>query len=394
MNAPLITADAAADELGVRLATLYAYVSRGMVRAEVDPSDPRKRLYNARDIRELARRRQMGKRPAEIAAATLDQGLAILTSSITLLDGERLLYRGRDVVEWATTATLEDTARLLWDCKSDPFAEAAPAVTPNWPQMMKLAVSRPMAERVLLMLSQVPAVSVVTWQRDPASLMSGAAGLLRATVAAVTGSEPRSDPIHLQLARAWSVDRNGSELLRQALSLSSDYELNAAAFGVRVVASTGASLAASLSAGLAAYGGPLHSGQLSLIETLFDEVERVGNARHAVEMRLARGDRIPHFGLQLYEGGDPRARALRQMLPDDPQREEFEEAIVSLLGKQPNLNFTLVALQRALGLPAGTAASLFLVGRTVGWIAHALEQQSQDKPIRPRAQYVAHPAEQ
>src|SRR5215471_14138592 len=122
----LLTAESAADRLGVSRATLYAYVSRGFVRAHPAPDDPRRRLYSAADIERLTGNKSRGRKAAEIAAATLDHGLPALASGIALIEGDRLYYRGRDAGELAARASLEETARLLWNCGEDPFGAAPP----------------------------------------------------------------------------------------------------------------------------------------------------------------------------------------------------------------------------------------------------------------------------
>src|SRR5262249_33286899 len=178
------------------------------------------------------------------------------------------------------------------------------------------------------------------------------------------------------------------QAIRAALVLCADHELNASAFAVRVVASTGASLAACLSAGLSALSGPRHGGQTSLVEVLFEGAERFGGVARLLEERLRRGDILPGFGQPLYRNGDPRALALLPLLPSDPTREGLREAMDTIRGKQPNLDFALVSLRRALHLKPGSALALFAIGRTAGWIAHALEQQAEAKLIRPRARYT------
>src|SRR5215470_3305836 len=122
----LLTAESAADRLGVSRATLYAYVSRGLIHAHAAPDDPRRRLYSARDVDRLTGKKTRGRKAADIAAATLDYGLPALNSGITLIEGDRLFYRGRDAARLARDASLEGTARLLWDCNEDPFGAAPP----------------------------------------------------------------------------------------------------------------------------------------------------------------------------------------------------------------------------------------------------------------------------
>ena len=105
----------------------------------------------------------------------------------------------------------------------------------------------------------------------------------------------------------------------------------------------------------------------------------------AVAVRLARGERIPAFGHPLYPDGDPRAAALLPRLPAAFARAALIEAMQAMTGIAPNIDFALLMLEKRLRLPAGAAFALFAVGRTVGWIAHALEQWRDGNLIRPRA---------
>ncbi len=240
-------------------------------------------------------------------------------------------------------------------------------------------------ERTAALLPLVRGATQITATRDEAPLAERRR-LVRAMTAAATGRLPSADPVHGQLATAWGADAAGADLIRAALVLLADHELNASTFAVRVVASTGASLASALSAGLGALSGPLHGGQTSLVEALFEEAERGGDAAALVEKRLWRGDRLPGFGHPLYPEGDPRAAALLARLPPDPLRLDLIAAM-ERLGKRPNVDFATVSMRRALALPPGAALALFAVGRSVGWIAHALEQRAEGGLIRPRARY-------
>ena len=172
------------------------------------------------------------------------------------------------------------------------------------------------------------------------------------------------------------------------------------------MASTGAGLPASVLAGLAALSGPLHGGMTARVEALLDEIgerhrprplnDELAEAtaedglgpRQVITARLRRGEALPGFGHPLYPDGDPRGLALISRLPmADPHR-AIAAAVDALGGEPPNIDFGLVAVARCLGLPAGAAFTLFAIGRSIGWIAHALEQRTQPGPIRPRARYV------
>ncbi|MCC7276391.1 MAG: MerR family transcriptional regulator [Alphaproteobacteria bacterium] len=382
---PFIDAEEAVRRLGVRRATLYAYVSRGMVRAEDDGADPRRRRYSADDIDRLRNGRSRGRSPRRAAAATLDWGLPVLDSGITLIEHGRLFYRGVDAVAYARTATLEDAARLLWGCgEADPFAAAAPgtddgAIVPAGTG----SVARAMA---LLSLAAVEAGGA--WQRDPARRWEDAASLVRRTAAAAAEVAPAAIPVHALLARAWGVPAEAASLLRMALVLSADHELNASTFATRVVASTGAGLAASVVAGMAALSGPRHGGMTMRVQALLAETDAAADPEAALAARLRRGDPLPGFGHPLYPRGDPRAAALLATAGADGGVAGVRRAVEGLTGEAPNIDFALVALARTLALPATAPFVLFLVGRTVGWIAHALEQQATGRLIRPRARYV------
>ncbi|WP_374447285.1 citrate synthase [Stella sp.] len=387
MNAPvLIDADEAIRRLGVRRATLYAYASRGLVRSEPHPDDPRRSLYAAEDIDRLAARRRLGRSPGGAAARTLDWGLPVLDSAITLVEHGCLSYRGVEATGLAESATLEDTARLLWDCgEFDPFAEPpppAPAAAPG-----------PAATRCIAALADAGFAGSEVWGRDPRRRWAAAARLLRRTAAAAVARPPGPgatgpEPISAAVARAWTADPTAADLVRRALVLAADHELNASTFAARVVASTGASLAAAVVAGMAALTGPRHGGMTERVQALLEEVAAGGDARATVARRLARGDRLPGFGHPLYPAGDPRASALLARVRPDPLSDAVAAAVAELTGEPPNIDFALVALARGHGLPAEAPFTLFLVGRTAGWIAHALEQQATGGLIRPRARYV------
>src|SRR5215510_5716702 len=109
----LVPAREAARRLGVGLPTLYAYVSRGLVRSEADPGG-RTRRYRLADIERLAARRGEGRSRARIAQAALDWGTPVLDSALTLISDGRFFYRGQDAVNLARSAALEDVALLLW----------------------------------------------------------------------------------------------------------------------------------------------------------------------------------------------------------------------------------------------------------------------------------------
>lgn len=372
-----LTAEEAARRLGVSRQTLYAYVSRGLLRAH-DGDDPRRSRYAAEAVERLGAERRRGRRPKEVAKATLDWGTPVLESAITLIRGGRLFYRGQDAAELARKATVEEVAALLWEM---PVAGDFPvhAAGPDGP------LDEVLLTRFALATEDDP---TALWQKDLRRLAEGCAALLRSMLAAVLGKPPGAGPLHRQIAKAWKLDAEGAELVRMALILCADHELNASSFTARCVASTGASLRAAVIGGLAALTGSRHGGATARLEALWNSLEP-GDPAPQLRRRLAAGDHVPGFGHPLYPEGDIRARVLLPLiLPGFPEAQALIEAVGKLTGELPSIDFALVALRRALCLPEGTAFGLFALGRTIGWIAHALEQRAQGRLIRPRAVYV------
>src|SRR5690606_38814967 len=144
-----------------------------------------------------------------------------------------------------------------------------------------------------------------------------AADLLRQNAALVTGVPPGNEPVHLLLARHWKPrDPRLAELVRGALVLCAEHELNVSAFAARVVASTGAHLHATVCTGLAALSGPRHGGATARAHALIGEALASPSPADHVAARWQRGDDLPGFGHALYPDGDPRAAALLAMLRD------------------------------------------------------------------------------
>jgi citrate synthase len=205
-------------------------------------------------------------------------------------------------------------------------------------------------------------------------------------VDAVAG-RPGEGPIHRRLARAWGCDDAGADLLRRALVLLADHELNASTFAVRVTASTRASLAACVITGLSALSGPLHGGMTRRVLALMREAEREG-LEAALAERLAAGTGVPGFGHPLYPDGDARATALLASFTLPPAYARMREAAAALTGEEPNIDFALTAMAARLGLAEDVPFLIFAVARCTGWIAHALEQNETGRLIRPRARYT------
>jgi citrate synthase len=378
-----LTAEQALTFLGVRAQTLYANVSRGKIRAKPDPGDSRRSLYNGNDVARLVDRRPGRRSAGTVAAQAIGWGDPVLASAIsTVVDG-RLWYRGRDAVELSERATLEEVAGLLWQAETAlgrgrlPPAKSrssGPGVTP--------------LNRLLAAMSERAAIDPPLRGRSPAVLKSEAQTLFDTLLAASLGSigAGADSPAHARIAAAWRK-QGAKDILRRTLVLLADHELNASTFAVRVAASTGASLSACLLAGLATLSGPLHGGAARALQSLLEAARRRG-ANGAVREWLGRGEPLPSFGHPLYPEGDPRAAVLMRHIKLSGLFAEVRTAAEDLIGEPPNVDFALAALADAYALPREAPFVIFALSRSVGWIAHALEQTATGQLIRPRARYV------
>jgi citrate synthase len=370
-----LTREQALERLNVRPQTLYAYVSRGRVGMKPDEADPRRSQYRADDIAALATRRARGRSPRAIAESAIAWGEpAIATSISTVLHG-RLVYRGKDAVALSSAGTLEETAALLWASDS-PVSFAS--LTPSSARQSGAATA-------FARLSALAAEGWPSLGRRPAMLQQDGAAATSALATAL-GAMPGSEPVHARLARGWSVEDEGADLIRKALVLLADHELNASTFAARVAASTGAPVSACLLAGLATLSGPRHGGAGAAAIALAEDAERLG-PDEAIARWLAHDRPLPGFGHPLYPEGDPRAEGLLSGFRIDDALSRLRDAVLAATGLHPNIDFALAAMTRGLRLPADAPFRLFALGRSIGWTAHAIEQVTSNRLIRPRARY-------
>lgn len=388
-----ISAAEATRLLSVSRATLYAYVSRRLIRSEAVPGRTRERRYAREDVEALLRRAEERRNPARGAEHALRWGVPVLESAITLVDGGRLFYRGHDAVELARTRSLEEVAALLWtgEFAADIFD------TPLHVIGGRVSTAElPFVNRAQSILPLVAARDPLAFDLRPHAVAQTGWRILNLLTSVAAESRELELTVEETLARGWKADaRRVPAVLRTALILCADHELNVSAFTARCVASAGANPYAVVTGGLAALEGVRHGGATRRIEALFEELRRSRDLRKALGGRLRRGERVEGFGHPLYHGGDPRAAALFEVLAEHyPKSKELQfagevaAAGESILGERPTIDFALVAMARVAGLPDDAALAVFAIGRSIGWIAHAIEQYAQEGVIRPRAKYV------
>jgi citrate synthase len=405
-----MTAAEAARRLGVKPATLYAYVSRGVLNRDKDP-DGRGSLFDAEEVDRLARRGRP-RRPAGTADITVE-------SAITEITADRLRYRGLDALRLATSHSFEDVAELLWTGQLPPAGASRAAGTLPWratpaalaagraAQAALPAGTLPL-ERFQVIVPAMAATDPLRLQLDPAAVVAAGrsiiAGMMDCLPAAGAEAGDQADQADLA-GRLWPrlCDQRGTPALRQALSaalvLLADHELAASTLAARVAASVRADPYAVVSTGLGAMSGSLHGGASLAVEAMLAAAGGPQDVPRVVGELLRRGERVPGFGHQVYRAGDPRGVLLldlvRRAAPKSAQLAVAEAVLAEVRQKSlpaPNSDFALATLVRVAGMIRGSGEAVFAVARTAGWIAHALEAYAGPGPLRPRAVYTGRPA--
>jgi len=410
-----LSAREAASLLGVKLPTVYAYTSRGLIQS-VPGGKGRSRRYRRRDLERLCARRDARAGHGPVAAAALQQGEPVMDSSITLISIEQgPIYRGRPAIELADEGrSFEWVAEGLWsgDWSERPVPE-------GW-RPTQLGVDLDALSRVLPAKSApLPVMSFVipllashdpgrfSWH--PEAVLARVRFLLRRCAAALSLAGEAGQPLHaieaaldapsiaaaVGAASGLELAEDEIALLDRALVLAADHELNASTFAARVAASTGADIYGCITAALAALSGPRHGGAADRVDALLLEAGPAERVQDVVHDRQRRGEVIEGFAHPIYAPrSDPRGARLLELaeqLRGDRAEVRSVLALVDAMREGgfggPSIDVGLVAVARALGLPTGTGTALFALGRMVGWVAHSLEQYEAGFLVRPRARY-------
>jgi len=402
-QSPFLTAQEAAAELGVKLPTLYSYVSRGLIRSEASGNITRERRYYAEDVQHLKERQEQRRDPSNAIAGALHWGAPLLESALTLISDGKLYYRGYDAVMLASRHTVEEVAGLLWEGNlhtqnnslNKPITKSVRA---QMESLVALVRPYPLIESFQIALLMAASEDPTAYDLRPSAVKQTGSRILRLLTAVAAGRVDEKG-IAQTLAQSWMPGQPSkvTSLLNAALILLADHEFNVSSFTARCVASARATPYEVVTAGLAALQGAKHGGVVNRVEALLDEIQKPANARRVLGRRLKRGDDIPGFGHRLYPEGDPRAGVLLELMAEAIPRSpalSLSKAVIrearALIGEEPNSDFASAVLARLLSLPEGYGLGIFALGRTIGWLAHAIEQYQSDRIIRPRARYVGH----
>ncbi|MFH8348326.1 citrate/2-methylcitrate synthase [Streptomyces sp. NPDC018045] len=387
-----LTTREAAERLGVKPETIYAYVSRGQLTSRRAPAG-RGSTFDAAEVDALARRG--ARREPSVTGGDL-----ALRTGITLIDADRCYFRGVDTTELAAHYGYEEVAEWLWT------GALRPGVRFTAPEEALAAARRavdalpghcsPM-DRLRVAVVAAASADPLRFDLSEDAVLGTARSLIPTLVDALprleSGTDRASAPIPRRL---WSrlteqrPDEASLRVLSAALVLLIDHDLAASTLAARVAASARAHPYTIVSAGFGALDGPLHGAASTLTHRMLREVLERGSAAAVVADHLRAGRRVPGLGHRVYRGEDPRARALFRLLEDVPQAgpalraaREVAATTARHAPLHPNVDLALGVLTVSAGMSAAAGETVFAVARTAGWIAHALEEY-EERPMRMR----------
>ncbi len=397
MSRVWISRTEALKRLEVKPQTLYAYVSRQRIAAKSDPAHPRKSLYALDDIERLTRRApgrvpmrpgptgpvpSVEPLPPGLTGGTVTRGEAAIDTEISITIEGRHYYRGRESIALSNTENFEAVAALLWQSpNNNPFGPLKPRPDVNFPGGPRT--------RVLSMLSRRLEEEAMTDIQPERDLNQEAASLLNEMVDAVTNGGPRLF-FHQRLARAWKVyDNKDADLLRRALVLSADTTLDEATLAVRVSAATMGPLAIPLIAGFGTMTSPKLGGRISRAESYVTQVRRSGNPQALAKSMLERGLELPGFERDHSPSEHARAQSLIEAAPQlGADLKAVLKVGEDMTGHPVGMSLALALIGRHLDLPREAPVTLYGIGRSAGWLAHAIEQMHAGASPRARLRYI------
>jgi citrate synthase len=421
-----ISAGEAAQRLGVKQETLYAYVSRGLLTRR-RAADGRSSLFDPAELDRLTDR----GRPRRAAGT----GDFVIESGLTEVADGRFRYRGMEVTKLALWRPFEEVAGWLWT-----GTLGRDGSTPVWQATREAAAAGTGAqaalpegtlplERLRVIVPAMAATDPLRLHLDAPAVMAAGRNIIAGMVeclptpgaATATQTQAQAAVPAARLAAKGGGEAGGGlagrfwykicpkrpdpgllGALRAAMALLADHELAASTFAARMAASVRADPYAVVATGLGALGGALHGGpqgvryggQSLAAESMLSGAREPSDAARVVGDLLRRGEQIPGFG-GLRAAGDPRAKALLDLIGKAaPRSARFAvaEAILDETRRrslpEPNIDFALAVLASVAGMITGAGEAIFAVARTAGWIGHAMEEYAKVTPLLPRTVYT------
>jgi citrate synthase len=395
----MLTTAEVARRLDVRPATVYAYVSRGLL---TNVGDRRGSRFAHDEVERLVRRGREGRRPSG--------AIERIHTAITLITDDGPAYRGHPVAELARSASVESVAHLLWTGQlgaAESFRAPAELVAAAAGAASALPETARLTDRLRVAVAAGSAADPLRHDLDPTAVVGRAETILATAVNALAAGPCGSQQGHLAATRSeegapaaglanrlWPALAGRpatpaqERLLTTLLIVLADHDLAVSTIAARVAASARANPYAVVSAGLGALDGPQHGAASTLAHRFL--AEALADPIAALAERLRAGSPIPGFGHRIYHIRDPRTALVLDLLGDVPVRAAVDAVAIRLAGRPggfPNVDLALAAVVHAHDLRPDAGEAIFAVARMAGWIAHALEEYA-EPGLRFRAEGV------
>lgn len=403
----LLDARMAAEFLGVKRETLYAYVSRGLVRT-FPASAAGSKMYLRQDLEQL----QISGRARSKVLGNPRQGPSLATS-ITVIDKAGPCYRGKLAVELARKCRpFEDCVELLWTgvLPSKSIEWGPLLLPPNFDIASRVFGDAPGPPSTRQVLAVVTALYAARMGRSPETSLGGSIlaarqllQLLAASVSVLTGVTGKKSldvsrgSIAERIAKGAGVSASTEcvDAINACLILSADHELAPSTYAARVAASGGADVFACVVSGFGTFEGPLNGLGCDEPEHLLRSSKNVENYISMLRAQIKRKEVPIGYNHPSYPNGDPRAQLLiefaKGIAGSDARFKRIMKCVEAAQGEfdlKPSLALGLIAMVVALRMPAEMPGVLMAIGRSAGWVAHVFEQRTVGDMPRPRTRYV------
>ncbi|MCU1681045.1 MAG: excisionase family binding protein [Amycolatopsis sp.] len=367
-----LTTAEVARRLDVKPETVYAYVSRGML-TSVRAQGRRGSLFAQDDVDRLVERAHADHRPSGAVER--------IRTELTLLENDELYYRGRRVVDLAATHSVESVAHLLWtgELSDRPaFAASDERVALVRASLAALPPTARLTDRIRVAVAVLGAADPLRADLSPASIIRAAEAMLATLAEALSSTVDPGTTLAERLWPGLSTAPRQAELLNTVLVLLADHGLAVSTVAARVAASARAHVYAVVSAGLGAADGHYHGTASTLAYRFLAEARQ--DPLGALSERLRAGNPIPGYGHTVYQDADPRAQLLLSLLKGTDVMATVDLVSAELAGRSglfPNVDLALAALMHAYDMRPDAGEAIFEFARTIGWIAHALEEYTE-----------------
>lgn len=389
-----LTAAEAAARLGVQRATLYAYVSRGLISRTV-AMDGRTSLFDTEEVEQL----RAGRR-----TATEGELATLITTRLTRVSDERVIVRGSDLVELLDDGlTFEQVADHLWQAGAEEQWPDIHDVQEIGPVLSALPETTRPLDRMRIITSMLSANDPLRHDLSDHSVRSVARSVITAMVvgAAPQGTAPSAGTPLAAALLSRLTGRSGTlkqrSAVNAALVLLIDHGLASSTFAARIAASVRSDPYSVVGAGLGVLGGQLHGAASAPVHDLFVSIEKTKDPSQAIGATQERHGSIPGFGHSVYRTNDPRCAPLLEAIGQAWAGErrlgivhEAADIVAARTDAVPNVDFALGALSYLSRMDPSAGEAIFAIARTAGWLAHAMEEYV-ERPLRfrTRARYLS-----